>query len=130
MMLLICQQIWKTQQCPQDWKKSVFISVSKKGNAKECSNYHAIVFISQASQVMLKSFKLGFSIVDAAVDVFLELPCFLHDPMNVGNLISVSSASSKPILYILNFLVHVLLKPSLKDLSITWIACEMNTIAW
>ena len=50
----ICQQIWKTQQWPQDWKRSVFIPVSKKGNAKECSNYHTIALISQASKVMLK----------------------------------------------------------------------------
>ena len=52
----ICQQIWKTQQWPQDWKRSVFIPVSKKGNAKECSNYHTIVLISHASKVMLKIF--------------------------------------------------------------------------
>ena len=58
----------------------------------------------------------GFSIVnDAEIDVFLELPCFLHDPINVGNLISDSSASLKPSLCIWKFLVHVLLKPSLKD---------------
>ena len=50
----ICQQIWKTQQWPQDWKRSVFIPVPKKGNAKECSNYRAIAFISHASKVMLK----------------------------------------------------------------------------
>ena len=50
----ICQQIWKTQQWPQDCKRSVFIPISKKGNAKECSNYHTIVFISHASKVMLK----------------------------------------------------------------------------
>ena len=50
----ICQQIWKTQQWPQDWKRSVFIPVPKKGNAKECSNYCTIAFISQASKVMLK----------------------------------------------------------------------------
>ena len=49
-----CQQIWKTQQWPQDWKRSVFISIPKKGNAKECSNYCTIVFISHASKVMLK----------------------------------------------------------------------------
>ena len=46
--------IWKTQQCPQDWKRSVFIPVPKKGNAKECSNYHTIALISHASKVMLK----------------------------------------------------------------------------
>ena len=50
----ICQQIWKTQQWPQDWKRSVFILTPKKGNAKECSNYRTLVFISHASKVMLK----------------------------------------------------------------------------
>ena len=50
----ICQQIWKTQQWPQDWKRSVFIPIPKKGNAKECSNYHTIAFIWRASKVMLK----------------------------------------------------------------------------
>ena len=50
----ICQQIWKTQQWPQDWKRSVFISVPKKGNAKECSDYYTIALISHASKVMLK----------------------------------------------------------------------------
>jgi len=50
----ICQQIWKTQQWPQDWKRSVFIPIPKKGNSKECSNYHTIALISHASKVMLK----------------------------------------------------------------------------
>jgi len=51
----ICQQIWKTQQWPQDWKRAVFIPIPNKGNAKECSNYYCtIVLISQASKVMLK----------------------------------------------------------------------------
>ena len=50
----ICQQIWKTQQCPQDWKRSVFIPIPKKDNAKECSNYCTIALISHASKVMLK----------------------------------------------------------------------------
>ena len=50
----ICQQIWKTQQWPQDWKRSVFIPLPKKGNAKECSNYCTIAFISHAGKVMLK----------------------------------------------------------------------------
>jgi len=50
----ICQQIWKTQRWPQDWKMSIFIQIPKKGNAKEYSNYHTIVFISHASKVMLK----------------------------------------------------------------------------
>ena len=51
----IGQQIWKTQQWPQDWKRSVFIPIPKKGNAKECSNYHTIALISHASKVMLKN---------------------------------------------------------------------------
>ena len=50
----ICQQIWKTQQWTQDWKRSVFVPISKKGNAKECSNYCAIALISHTSKVMLK----------------------------------------------------------------------------
>ena len=50
----ICQQIWKTQQWPQDSKRSVFIPIPKKGNAKECSNYHTIALISHASKVMIK----------------------------------------------------------------------------
>ena len=50
----ICQQIWETQQWPQDWKRSVFIPIPKKGNAKECYNYRTIALISHASKVMLK----------------------------------------------------------------------------
>ena len=56
----ICQQIWKTKQWPQDWKKSVFILISKKGNAKECSNYHTIALISYASKLMLKILQARF----------------------------------------------------------------------
>ena len=54
MLRSICQQIWKTQQWPQDWKRSVFIPIRKKGNAKECSNCRTIALISHASKVMLK----------------------------------------------------------------------------
>ena len=53
----ICQQIWKTQQWPQDWKRSVFIPIPNKGNAKECSNYRTTALISHASKVMLKIFQ-------------------------------------------------------------------------
>ena len=53
-VILICQQILKTQQWSQDWKRSVFISIPKKGNAKDCSNYHTIALISHARRVMLK----------------------------------------------------------------------------
>ena len=54
MLHSICEQIWKTQQWPQDWKRSVFVPIPKKGNAKECSNYRTIALISHASQVMIK----------------------------------------------------------------------------
>ena len=53
----ICQKIWKTQQWPQDWKRSVFISIPKKGNAKECSHYRTIALISHVSKVVLKIFQ-------------------------------------------------------------------------
>ena len=51
----ICEQIWKTQQWSQDWKSSLFIPIPKKGNAKECSNYHTVAFISHTSKVMVKN---------------------------------------------------------------------------
>ena len=56
----ICQQVWKTQQWPQDWKRSVFIPNTKKGNTKECSNYCTIALISQASKVNLKILQARF----------------------------------------------------------------------
>ena len=56
----VYQQIWKTQQWPQDWKRSVFILIPKKGNAKECSDYHTIILISHASKVMLKILQARF----------------------------------------------------------------------
>ena len=57
----MCQQIWKTQQWPQDWKKSVFIPIPKKGNAKECSNYCTIALITHTSKVTLKIRQACFS---------------------------------------------------------------------
>ena len=57
----ICQKIWKTQKWPQDRKRSFFITITKKGNAKECSNYHTIALISHTSKVVLKNSNLGFS---------------------------------------------------------------------
>ena len=66
---LICQQIWKTQQWPQDWKRSVFIPIPKKGNAKECSNYCTLALISPASKVMLKILQARLQ-----QNVNLELP--------------------------------------------------------
>ena len=73
----------------------------------------------------------GFGIVNKAeMDVFLELSWFFDDPADVGNLISGSSAFSKTSLNIWKFTVHVLLKPSLENLSITLLACEMSAIVW
>ena len=60
MLHSICQQVWKTQQWPQDWNRSVFIPIPKKGNTKECSNYHTIALISHTSQVMLKILQARF----------------------------------------------------------------------
>ena len=57
----ICQKIWRTQQQPQDWKRSGSIPIPKKGNAKECSNYHTIALVSHASKVMLKILKVSFN---------------------------------------------------------------------
>ena len=54
MLYSVCQQIWKTQQWPQDWKSSLFIPIPEKDNAKECSNYHTIALISHTGKVMLK----------------------------------------------------------------------------
>ena len=61
MLHSICQQIWKTQQWPQDWKRSVFIPIPKKGNAKECSYYRTVALISHASKLTLKILQPGFS---------------------------------------------------------------------
>ena len=67
----ICQQIWKTQQWPQDWKRSVFILIPKNGNAKECSNYRTIALISHTSKIMLK-------ILQARLQQYLN-----HEPPDV-----------------------------------------------
>ena len=77
--------------------------------------WYSYLFKNFPQFVMIHTLK-GFSVVnEAEVDVFLEFPCFLYDPINVGNLISGSSAFSKPSLYIWKFSVHILLKTSLKD---------------
>ena len=71
----------------------------------------------------------GFGVVNVA-DVFLEFSCFFYDLVDVGDLISGSSAFSKSSLYIWKLLVHVLLKPCLKDLIMTLLACEMIAVVW
>ena len=60
MLHSICQQIWKTQQWPQDWKRSVFIPITKNGNAKECFNYYTFAHLSHANMIMLKIFQARF----------------------------------------------------------------------
>ena len=71
----------------------------------------------------------GFGVVNQAeIDVFLELSCFFDDPTDVGNLISASSVFSKTSLNLWKFIVHVLLKPGLENLSITLLVCEINAI--
>ena len=142
----ICQQIWKTQQWPQAWKTSVFIPIPKKGNAKECSNYCMIALTSHARKVMLKilqarlqqhmnrelpdvqaGFRKGRGTRDQIANIRWIMGkagefqknisfCFFDDPVDVGNLISGSSAFSKTSLNIRNFTVHVLLKPGLENL--------------
>ena len=73
----------------------------------------------------------GFGVVNKAkLDVFLELSCFFDDPVDIGTMISGSSAFSKSSLNIWKFMVHVLLKPGLGILSITFLACEMRAIVW
>ena len=73
----------------------------------------------------------GFGIVNKAeIDVFLEISSFFHDQLDVGNLISGSSAFSKTSLNIRKFMVHILLKPGLKNFSIILLACEMSAIVW
>ena len=67
-----CQHIWKTQQWPQDWKRSVFIPIPKKGSDKECSNYHSLALISHASEVMLK-------ILQARLQQYVNLQMFKLD---------------------------------------------------
>ena len=86
----ICQQIWKTQQWPQDWQRSIFIPIPKKSNAKECSNYHTIALISHASKVMLKSlqarlqqymnmnFQMFKLVLEKAEEAEIKLPTFVN----------------------------------------------------
>ena len=74
----MCQQIWKTQQWPQDWKRSFFIPIPKKGNARECSNYCTIALISHASKVMLKILQVNFQtfklMLEKAEEPEIKLP--------------------------------------------------------
>ena len=90
--------------------------------------WYAYLFQNFPQFIVIHTVK-GFGIVNKAeIDVFLELSCFSHDPVDVGNLISGSSDFSKSSLNIWTFTVHVLLKPGLENLSITLLVCEMSAI--
>ena len=94
-----------------------------------------VVWYSHLSQNFPQSLVIhtvqGFGIVNKAeIDVFLELSCFFDDPVDVGNLISGSSAFSKTSLNIREFTVHILLKPGLENFDITLLSCEMSVIVW
>ena len=69
----ICQQIWETQQWPQDWKKSVFIPILKKGSAQECSDYHTIVLISHASKVMVKILQAASTLLESKTSKWFQI---------------------------------------------------------
>ena len=119
----ICQQIWETQQWPQDWKRSVFIPIPKKGNAKECLNYRTIALISHASKVMLKILKARLQqyvnrelpdvqlVLEKAEEPEIKLPTSAGSWQKQES----SSAFSKTSLNIWKFMVQVLLKPGLEN---------------
>ena len=129
----ICQPIWKTQQWPQDWKRSVFISIPKKGNVKECSNYRTIALISHASKVMLKmlqarlqqyvnrelpdvqaSFRKGRGTRDQISNIRWIMEN-ARDFQKSIYFCFIAYAFSKTSLNIREFTVHVLLKPGLEN---------------
>ena len=93
----ICQQIWKTEQWPQDWKMSVFIPVPKKGNAKECSNYRIIALISHASKVML-NFQMFKLVLEKAKEPEIKLPTSagLSKKQESSRKISISALLTMP----------------------------------
>ena len=156
----ICHPIWKTQQWPQDWKRTVLIPIPKKDNSKERSNYCTAALISHTTKVMLKilqarlqqymnwelpDVQAGFRkdrgtrdqmanihwIIEKAKEFQKNIYfCFFDDPVDVGNLISGSSAFSKSSLNILKLLVHVLLKPDLQNFEHYFASMWMSTVGW
>ena len=98
-----CEQIWKTQQWPQDWKRSVFIPIPKKGNAKECSNYYTIALISHASKVMPKpgfnstctvNFQIFKLDLEKAKEPEIKLPTFIGSSKKQKNSRKTSTSAS------------------------------------
>ena len=116
MLHSVCQQIWKTQQWPQDWKRSVFIPIPKNGRAKECSNYRTIALISHASKVMLKILESRrVHLLSCAKEVRPAFPC-VRASLNIWK-----------------FMVHVLLKPGLENFehyfTSVWDECNF-VVVW
>ena len=92
--------------------------------------WHSHLFKNISQFFVIHIVKIFSVVNEAEADFFLELLCFFYDPVDVGKLISGSSAFSETSLNIWNFMVHVLLKPDLENLSITLLACEMSAIVW
>ena len=112
----ICQQIWKTQQWPQDWKRSVFIPIPKKGNAKECSNYCTVALISHASKVMLK-------ILQARLQQYVNLLMFKLVLEKAGEPeIKLQTSGSSQFMCCWSLAWRIL--------SIALLACEMSATVW
>ena len=87
----IYQHIWKTQQCPQDWKRSVFIPIPKKGNAKECSNYRTIALISHASKVMLKILQARLQLTELNWTAACQASLSITNSQSLLKLMSIES---------------------------------------
>ena len=126
MLVILLSQFWTSQfsisSSVSSWPSYRFLRRQVRWSSTPISLWILHIFLWSIVKV--------FSIInEAEVDVFLALPCFLHDPPNVGNLIPDSSAFSKSNLYIWKFSVNILLKPSLEDFEHNHIACEVSTIA-
>ena len=89
----ICQQIWKTQQCPQDWKRPILIPIPKKSNVRECSNYNTIALVSHASKVMLKSLQARCQQLSVSVQL-LSRVWFFVNPWTAAHQASLSITNS------------------------------------
>ena len=90
----ICQQIWKTQQCPQDWKRPILIPIPKKSNVRECSNYNTIALVSHASKVMLKSLQARCQQLSVSVQL-LSRVWFFVNPWTAAHQASLSITNSQ-----------------------------------
>ena len=97
----ICQQIWKTQQCPQDWKRPILIPIPKKSNVRECSNYNTIALVSHASKVMLKSLQARCQQLSVSVQL-LSRVWFFVNPWTAAHQASLSFTISQSLLKLMS----------------------------